>query len=452
MKKQRREDKGITLIALIITVVVLIILAGIGIGALVNQDGIVDKANEAKLQTEKKDIEEQINIMTIQSMDKYGNVIRETLKTKLEDLPEGKEIVDGDGYIGVIYPEYAFKIELSNGKVAEYIPPVIVDGVNIPEGYVASQVPGENTVEDGLVIYEGDEPVTEENHEEAMLNRNQYVWIPVEINSMVMCSSNSRSSRCNLVYDEEANSLTCQTHPATATNLVGRLYIVTSSNTTDDDGNRIYSYTMDFTKRDQTYNESGFHEPNTVNRDASNNVTIEQLKSDFTVMAKSVAKNGGFYISRYEVGANGDSKKNQKVLTADSINGSDYLGANMWYGLYNTIRKIDENKQMIWGCQYDQVIKFLKENGEDPEIGHTYIAGSRALSGQNEQDCMKNIYDLEGNHGEWTAGAYSNYGRMFRGHYYGSTNSGYFEPASFRTNVVPTDSSGSGSSRTTLYL
>ena len=122
MKKQRREDKGITLIALIITVVVLIILAGIGIGALVNQDGIVDKANEAKLETEKKDIEEQINIMTIQSMDKYGNVIRETLKTKLEDLPEGKEIVDGDGYIGVIYPEYEFRINLNNGQVTEYEP------------------------------------------------------------------------------------------------------------------------------------------------------------------------------------------------------------------------------------------------------------------------------------------------------------------------------------------
>ena len=450
MKKQRREDKGITLIALIITVVVLIILAGIGIGALVNQDGIVDKANEAKLETEKKDIEEQINIMTIQSMDKYGNVIRETLKTKLEDLPEGKEIVDGDGYIGVIYPEYAFKIELSNGKVAEYIPPVIVDGVNIPEGYVASQVPGENTVEDGLVIYEGDEPVTEENHEEAMLNRNQYVWIPVEgINSMVMCESNTEASQCNLVYDEEADTLTCQTHPATATNLVGRLYI--SSLT----GN---SYIMDFTKRDQTYNTSSYHEPNTVSYDAGNSLTIDRLKSDFTEMAKSVAKNGGFYISRYEVGANGESKKGQQVLTADSSNGENYLGANTWYGLYNTIRKIDENKQMIWGCQYDQVIKFLKENGEDPENGHSdrNLTENHALSGQNELDCMKNIYDLEGNHREWTAEAYSTNCRALRSGYYGNAgHGGGFYPASRRTEDYPTTGNNFGStnsSRTTLYL
>ena len=262
--------------------------------------------------------------------------------------------------------------------------------VPIPEGYVISEVEGENKIEDGLVIYERTEPVTESNHEDAMLNRNQYVWIPVEeINDMVMCSSNSGSSVCNLVLDGE--TLKCTTHPSTATNLVGRLY--TSSQT----GSNPYSYIMDFTKRDQTYNTNGYHEPNTVSSDASNGLTLSQLKSDFTAMAKSVAKNGGFYISRYEVGANGDSKKNQQVLIVNDENGSNYLGANRWYGLYNTIRNVNENKQMIWGCQYDQVIKFLKENGEDPEIGHTYIATISALSGQNEQDCMNNIYDLEGN-------------------------------------------------------
>ena len=268
-----------------------------------------------------------------------------------------------------------------------------------------------------------------------------------------MCESNTGDSVCNLVYDEVADTLTCQTHPDTATNLVGRLYTGTYSITTDDEGNTISSCTMDFTKRDQTYDENDYHEPNTVSYDADNNLEIDQLKNDFVVMAKSVAKNGGFYISRYEVGEGGNSKKGQAVLTADSSNGSDYLGANKWYGLYNTIRNIDENKQMIWGCQYDQVIKFLKENGEDPEIGHTYIADSRALSGQNEQDCMRNIYDLEGNHFEWTAEAYSTVYRARRGSNYNYAISGDFYPASNRLgNGNPTGSYGSHSSRTTLYL
>ena len=281
---------------------------------------------------------------------------------------------------------------------------------------------------------------------------NQYVWIPVDINDMVMCRSNSGTSVCDLLYNEEANTLTCQTHSETATDLVGRLYTGTSSDTTDGDGNTIYSYIMDFTKRDQTHNENYYHEPNTVSDDASNSLTIDQLKADFTVMAKSVAKNGGFYISRYEVGEGGASKKGQQVLTAYEIDGSNFLGADKWYGLYNTIRKIDENKQMIWGCQYDQVIKFI---GEEAQTGHSDRNLIIALSGQNELDKMKNIYDLEGNYGEWTAEAYSTGGRALRGSSSGTAHNGNFNPASTRLAVSPTFTYNAllfFSARSTLYL
>ena len=331
----------------------------------------------------------------------------------------------------------------------------------IPSGYTASQISTEDSEEEGLVIYEIPEGATvnwTDNEDGDGKNQstitlpgetevknlqetvNQYVWIPVnEIDDMVMCRSNSGTSICDLLYNKEANTLICQTHPGTATELVGRLYI--SSQT----GSNPYSYIMDFMKRDQTYNESSYHEPNIVSSDSSNGLTLSQLKSDFTVMAKSVAKNGGFYISRYEVGANGDSKKNQQVLTTAISN-----GANKWYGLYNTLR--ENNRPMIWGCQYDQVIKFLKENEEAPEIGHTYIAKSRDLSGQNELDKMKNIYDLEGNHYEWTAEAYSTNNRAIRGSFYDNASGGDFYPASFRLISNPTYKSTNHSSRSTLYL
>ena len=44
MKKQ----KGITLVSLVITIIVLIILAGISIHALVGQSGIITRAQQAK--------------------------------------------------------------------------------------------------------------------------------------------------------------------------------------------------------------------------------------------------------------------------------------------------------------------------------------------------------------------------------------------------------------------
>ena len=339
----------------------------------------------------------------------------------------------------------------------------------IPNGYTASQISTEDSEAEGLVIYEIPEGATVNWQEDETDGTNestitiggsttnlqetvnQYVWIPVDINSMVMCESNTGASQCNLVYNEEADTLTCQTHPATATNLVGRLYTSLSLNT----GNNIYSYTMNFMKRDQTYNTSSYHEPNTVNSDSSNSITNAQLKNDFIVMAKSVAKNGGFYISRYEVGEGGSSKKGQPVLTAATTGGGSgataYLGANMWYGLYNTIKNSGANKQMIWGCQYDQVIKFI---GEQAQVGHSdrNLTKDHALSGQNELDCMNNIYDLEGNHYEWTAEALSTSVRASRGSIYYNASNGYFDPASYRSNYTPSSSYFYNSSRSTLYL
>ena len=183
---------------------------------------------------------------------------------------------------------------------------------------------------------------------------------------------------------------------------------------------------------------------------------LTQLQSDFEAMAKSVARYGGFYISRYEVGAIGDSKKGQPVLTASASSGGGsgltaYLGANKWYGLYNTIRDINNKKQMIWGCQYDQVIKFI---GSEAQIGHNdrNLTTDHALSGQNELDKMKNIYDLEGNHLEWTAEANLTLYRTARGGYYSYADSSLFHPASGRSSHNPTNGFGDISSRTTLYL
>ena len=57
-----KNVKGITLIALVITIIVLLILAGVTIATLTGDNGILTKANEAKTITNEKDEEEQIEI------------------------------------------------------------------------------------------------------------------------------------------------------------------------------------------------------------------------------------------------------------------------------------------------------------------------------------------------------------------------------------------------------
>ena len=46
MKRNLRNQKGITLIALVVTIVVLLILAGVSIGTLTGDNGIIGQARE----------------------------------------------------------------------------------------------------------------------------------------------------------------------------------------------------------------------------------------------------------------------------------------------------------------------------------------------------------------------------------------------------------------------
>lgn len=57
-----REKKGITLIALVITIIVLLILAGVSISAVMGENGIATKAKESATETEKAKAEEAFNL------------------------------------------------------------------------------------------------------------------------------------------------------------------------------------------------------------------------------------------------------------------------------------------------------------------------------------------------------------------------------------------------------
>ena len=61
-KKQKRTERGITLIALVITIVVLLILAGVAIAMLRGENGILSKAESAKEATENKGAEEKVGL------------------------------------------------------------------------------------------------------------------------------------------------------------------------------------------------------------------------------------------------------------------------------------------------------------------------------------------------------------------------------------------------------
>ena len=77
-----KNSKGITLIALVITIIVLLILAGVSIAMLTGNNGILTQANTAKSDTAKAEAVEKIN-MELNAL--YSSVLASTTKETFDD-------------------------------------------------------------------------------------------------------------------------------------------------------------------------------------------------------------------------------------------------------------------------------------------------------------------------------------------------------------------------------
>ena len=72
MKEILKQKKGITLIALVITIIVLIILAGVSITMLFSQNGLIEQAKRATNETEISSIKEILKVQSIKPI-RYMN-------------------------------------------------------------------------------------------------------------------------------------------------------------------------------------------------------------------------------------------------------------------------------------------------------------------------------------------------------------------------------------------
>ena len=97
-----KEMKGITLVALVITIVVLLILAGVSINTVLGDDGIIKKAKEAAEATKRASAEEEMNRLVLEYQLASND---ETLESFLQEkVTEGRidEVTDnGDGTITI---------------------------------------------------------------------------------------------------------------------------------------------------------------------------------------------------------------------------------------------------------------------------------------------------------------------------------------------------------------
>ena len=156
MKKQKeklKENKGITLIALVITIIVLLILAGVSIAMLTGENGILSQAAKAKEETEKA----QANEAAI--LDEYNKFLNNAIGgTAGGTTPEEPE---NQGTLGTVTGDEETPTEVEDS---------LGNKVVVPPGFTV-QNPTAN-VEDGIVIVDSDET--------RATYGSEFVWIPVE--------------------------------------------------------------------------------------------------------------------------------------------------------------------------------------------------------------------------------------------------------------------------------
>lgn len=115
----KKQDKGITLIALVVSIIVLIILAGVSISMLTGENGIMGRANLAKTSTEFANYKEELEQWKMsRSMEDVG-FSDDTLSAGKNNLSYGGEKKDGN--IKTIIPDlkddYLDEIEVIKGKL-----------------------------------------------------------------------------------------------------------------------------------------------------------------------------------------------------------------------------------------------------------------------------------------------------------------------------------------------
>ena len=475
LKERVNGKNGITLIALVITIIVLLILAGVTIATLTGDNGILTKAQNAKTQNDKATAKEKVDLAIAASLDETGKINLGQLKTNLNNIdginPKVGDITDSRFPLKVTVDGVEVTIEKdSNGKYStsvgestgssgggqeeeqisdhsEVVVPTITATGNLANKPNIKEVrEGNIPIPQGYNYIKGDKiggAVITDAATGVEKTGNEFVWVPVDTLSNMAVPTSGTDANEN-------------------TNYRGVLY----NWNTDATGNTAYDWSADSTSYREPANLSSSTEGDEANSSKIEGWSSTLYQEEYNKMIKSVSQYGGFYVGRYEMSLNSETKNAESKYGATSAT-AESTSANQWYGLYNKAKTYaPENasqkvvSSMIWGSQYDAIMNWMKSNNinvtsttpTDLSIGTTSKNTTRVTGGANNgqtvsKDKLSNIYDLLGNSIEWTQEANDTYYRVRRGGTYD-----FSLAPSFRFGYYPTGTNSSFGSRLTLYI
>lgn len=122
MKNILKQNKAITLIALVVTIVVLLILAGVTLKLVLDNNGIIQKSKEARSETIVADEKSKVEMAYLSAaLKKLGDTVTaEELQEELDSsVGAGKTVVttNGDGTLNVLFNETGHNYNVDEGTV-----------------------------------------------------------------------------------------------------------------------------------------------------------------------------------------------------------------------------------------------------------------------------------------------------------------------------------------------
>ena len=368
MKNKRiLKERGITLIALVVTIVVLLILAGVSLNAIFSENGIIKRA---------KDAQNKMDQATQNDLDSI-NELNNWIDGKINGTTGGGT-TEGDAN-----PSTTPKISTLVGKVVDKntkAEDAYGNKITIPKGFkvvahgtVAGSATytysGDNipAVQDGIVIENG-------------TDGNQFVWVPVG----TIKNKNNTTNTITLgryEFDSNTGALKSNTPVQVAS---------------------VENCTQEVTINTNYKELSVFRAGNSATDSTAQNATARNLEE----FISTTLANGGYYIARFEASGTASkiaSKYNQTVL-GNITQPNAAKAAREMYGEIKENNKLVYASDLVNSYAWDTAIIFIQTYsiGEDAS---RYASQNKSTSFANtgiNNDKYCNIYDMSGNASEWT--------------------------------------------------
>ena len=358
MRKQERrrvsKEKGITLIALVVTIIVLIILAGVSIAILVGENGIITQAQKAKQETEQAKQNEE------------------------------KSLQELEGYIdSSLGGETATTVaEAKGGMRYNNTTPITDDSgdtMYIPGGFKVAE-DSATDIDNGVVITDG---------------INEFVWIAVE--------------DYTTMYEEVEDPIQL-TGTEINTTIYSRLRIRSGDSYISGVPNSINLREPDLVIGNNGIEYDANEENYSILAESTQEMA-ERLVDEYLATYNSIKKYGGFYVGRYELSGTVEQPRVQRGQTV-LVQKNWY---NLKKACSNVVSTKYAQTTMIYGNQWDEVMSWLVTTGAktDSEVnnnsntwgnyndstGDAAIegAGSKQVTGFSEYWKANNIDYLAGN-------------------------------------------------------